>query len=219
MEYQESSAEAHPPPMCHSLLPLVDYALEANGGGIYPSLTTLEGSPNPQIPVVGSSAVEVINDSCQVSHRWCFSLHSGQVGLRLATPIYPSNITLDHIPRLYSINPQNAPRSVIVWGVIDGSENEARFSRLKRGPHRGEAWHGSQDRPKQSIHQDFVAIAEFQFDMYADWHIQTFPVKEFVGVYGFDFGLVVVEVLTNWGGSETCLHRVRVHGRPVTNTL
>ncbi len=101
-------------------------------------------------------------------------------------------------------------------GDIDGAENESRYDTFKVATQRAQGRSGTtRDAPPLSIDRRFVSIAEFEYDLYAGWHIQTFPVKEHIQERGFDFGLLVLEVLSNWGGPETCLHRVRVHGTPL----
>ncbi len=96
---------------------------------------------------------------------------------------------------------------MVMWGVIDGSVNEAQYNNLVvNSPRTRGSYDAMRNAPPLPINRHFVLIAEFEFDLYARWLIQTFPVEEHIKENGFDFGVVVLEVLWNWGGPETCLH-------------
>ncbi len=86
-------------------LSLPDFALEANGEGIYASLTTSDAAPGLRPSSQASTAAMTIRNSREIGSRWCFASSAGQIGLHLSTPVFPSNITIDHIPKAISVNP------------------------------------------------------------------------------------------------------------------
>ncbi len=186
-------------------LPLPDFALEANGGRIYSSLTTPR---EPNLLHFGPDAATVIRDSPEIGRQWWFPSSNGQVGLRLAKPIHPSSVTIDYVSSRLSTN---APRKMTLWGVIDGPANEARYNDVfARHFH-----HTSRISPPLSLGRHFVPVAEFEYNIHDDTHSQTFPAAQYIWEYKLDFGVMVIEIESNWGGAETCLHRVRVHGEQV----
>ncbi|RDX50954.1 hypothetical protein OH76DRAFT_1482001 [Lentinus brumalis] len=53
----------------------------------------------------------------------------------------------------------------------------------------------------------FVPLAAVEYDPSAASHVQTFPVDDQVVDSGIDIGLVVLDVISNWGSNTTSLCR------------
>ena len=133
------------------------------------------------------------------------------MGISVPMAILPSNITIDHIPKEIASDIGQAPRELVLWGVMDGSANTERYDE-----HFAELWPITNMRQKSApaltMDQRFIPIAEIKYNIHDPLPIQTFPVHQAVVASGLDFGVFVLEVLSNWGSNSTCLYRVRLHG-------
>ncbi|KAI0827481.1 hypothetical protein BC628DRAFT_1303745, partial [Trametes gibbosa] len=196
-----------------------DYALAANGGKIIPALTSphvdrsRQRSPPPS-HTPGPEAV--IEDDTAIGRCWTIS-RSGQVGLSTPAVIYPTHVTIEHIPRHVAVDIGRAPRHMILWGVVDGLPNVHRLGWL----HDHHDMEFPLDTPFQarfappiSATYAFVALAAFEYDISSDSPIQTFAVYDRIMASQMDFGIFVLEVVDNWGGVDTCLYRIQLHGEP-----
>ena len=64
--------------------------------------------------------------SAATSHQyWCFTGPRGQLGIALSSPGLLTNISIDHPSTISSL--ASAPRDVVIWGAVDGGENEERY--------------------------------------------------------------------------------------------
>jgi SUN domain-containing protein 1/2 len=210
----------------------VDYALHSGGGAVIPSLT----SPTYELrqthlfglissaTSVGNSPVHALHHELTPGYCWPFPGSEGQLGIRLAAPVYITDITIDHAPKEIAHDVRSAPRRVEVWGLVEGQDNieklkgyMVRKDQLRReAAERGEPLSDDIDPPYPSTlprNVPFVRIASFEYDIRAENYLQTFPVFKDIQELGVDFGIVVVMVKSNWGhDTYTCLYRVRVHG-------
>lgn len=104
----------------------------------------------------------------------------------------------------------HSPRQIAVWGLVDGSEDEARLEEhqevyktlLSR-------MQSTVDRPAQGHH--FVPLAAFAYDA-ANAGLQTFSVFHSVAALGLEYGVILVQIISNWGGPSTRLCHVGVFG-------
>lgn len=191
-----------------------DYALEADGGGIYCALTT-RCHLWSNWPGISNTPSAIIKDE-QV-HR-CYAMPpSGQIALILSEPILPSSLTLGHVPAYQNPDPACAPRSVVLWGLVDGRANKQRYNALPRTyPLSVLLPDGSRrSSPALSGSYLFMPLAVFDYDVNLPASLQNFPVFHELRSTNLSFGVVVLEVLSNWGSQTTCLYQVRIHGDPV----
>ncbi|OJT15388.1 SUN domain-containing protein 3 [Trametes pubescens] len=189
-----------------------DFALRADGGKVVPSLTSSlvdharsRGSPDALGPDV------VIDEDLSIGRCWSIPV-TGQIGLSSPTLIHPTSISVDHIPKELAADIGRAPRRMILWGLVDGLSNLQRFRSVPTDELKAIA--NGRTSPTLSKNHAFVPLASFEYDINADFHVQTFPVHEYVAQLAMDFGVFVVEILDNWGSSDSCLYRVRIHGTP-----
>ena len=189
-----------------------DFALHADGGQVVCALTSgcfLSAAIN-----MWNSPHVAISEGTQIGQCWTFPSPTFQLGVLLPVPIIPTHITIDHIPRALAANIGQAPRSIILWGIVDGPANEERArgvdqaSILSSLPHRR--------GPPLAARWEYICIAAFEYDIYAAHSTQTFPVLDYVKSAALDFSVVVMEVASNWGAEKTCIYRMRVHGEEVT---
>ncbi|KAI0708449.1 hypothetical protein C8Q76DRAFT_627077 [Earliella scabrosa] len=182
-----------------------DHASEQYGTRIVLSLTTNNSIP---IPTTSSHPARVIlRDSFGGGPCWLITSNQGQVGISLPEVVYPTGVTVDHIPSLDTVGRRRAPRNLRLWGALDGKANVKRYDSIQSSfppvLHTG---------PPVRQGNTFLLLADFEYQMLSK-HVQTFPIFEHVQDSQLVFGLFVLEVVDNWGDSHTCIHRLRIHGR------
>ncbi len=186
-----------------------DFALSDAGGKIYPDLTSAHGI-DISSSATSSSPDTVLSDDFRISGCWSIPGSHLQVGVVLSETIYPSHFTIDHVPYPLADDIFAAPRRVILWGVVDGSSNKETYAHLRVQSSELAAYNRS--APPMDGAFTFIPLATFEYDIYADSHVQTFPIYTPVVRSGIDVGLVVLDVVSNWGSNTTSLCRLRVHG-------
>lgn len=147
---------------------------------------------------------------------WCFAGGIGRVGIALRSLGVLPHIgmrVIDHdrgyhwLKGLFWGTVLTPPREVIVWGLVDGSTSKKQIARLHGIPP-PTALLNAGINPRY----EFVPIARHEFDGWARTPIeQSMAINPILSVARVEFGLIVVEVKSNWGGSLTCLNRIRVH--------
>ncbi|KAI0666483.1 hypothetical protein C8Q78DRAFT_932613, partial [Trametes maxima] len=180
-----------------------DYALASEGARIgYDLTSSIKKSPSDPPPE------NVLAEGLQRDMCWLFDGHQGQVAIRLPALISPTHIALDYATSVGMHH--RAPRRVILWGLVEGDANRLTYDKQLRDyrdtvAHLGEG-------PLQSLGYTFLALAHFEYDLFAPFALQTHPVADLVVKSQITFGVVVLEVRSNWGGFQTALCRVRIHG-------
>ncbi|KAI0355762.1 hypothetical protein OH77DRAFT_1424712 [Trametes cingulata] len=186
-----------------------DYALRAHGGRVALPLTSGPRgsflSPRDDDPGIA------IDDDVHAGKCWEIKTLPSQLGIRLARVLRPTHISVEHLPNEVAVNIDQAPRNMTLWGVVEGNRNQEIYASLEGAGLPG------YDRRAPLIAQGLLwaPLASFVYDINAGNPVQTFPVLLPVVDSMLSFGVVAVEVLSNWGGSSTCLYRVRIHGDPL----
>lgn len=227
------------------LLARPDFALHSAGARVIPDLTTdtYELRPsgvrsflgiflnnNP----IGRPPVTAIHHDTSSGYCWPFVGSVGQLGIKLAAPIYATDITIDHVAPEVAMDIRSAPRQMEVWGLVEGEENVARVKEWheEKAKRRREAV--EKGEPISPEDQDYdspdseeypttlpkttpwIRLASFAYSVHAPNNVQTFPVSKEVKELGVDVGIVVLKIKNNWGQDAfTCLYRFRVHGERV----
>lgn len=181
-----------------------DYALGAHGAQVASKLTTPHRSASSLSPDT------VLSDDFRIDGCWNVGSSQGQIGIVLYEPIWPTHITIDHVPQSLTTNTGQAPRIMIVWGVVDKAMRKDQYSHLLA------------DSPIVALHNHseplltndfiFLLLAGFEYDIHGEHHVQTFPVFSAIVESYLEIGIIVVEFLSNWGADDTCLYRIRIHG-------
>ncbi|KAJ3490957.1 hypothetical protein NLJ89_g11386 [Agrocybe chaxingu] len=189
---------------------LADLASRYNGGHVLLALTTPSLAHDAEKYVTPFSVLEAAN-TLHPGQCWLIHGSSGQFGIGFRRPVAISHISIDHIAKELSFNMANAPKEVLVWGIL-GKQSPTGTQNLSKIPTSIDFMGRTRDRPLIEDHRStFVPIAAVNYDINGSNFIQTFPV--FSGLNSISFDGVVVEILGNWGGDTTCLYRIRVHGR------
>ncbi|KAI0647292.1 UNC-like C-terminal-domain-containing protein [Trametes meyenii] len=185
-----------------------DYALQAHGSRVAKTLTS--GSTTGLFSSREDDPSIAIDDDVHAGKCWQVTTLPSQLGIRLSCMVYPTYVTVEHLPAEVSVEADQAPKTVQVWGVVEGIRNEDIFASLVASGLSG------YDEPAPPIAKNFLwaPLASFTYNIHADNPVQTFPVSEMYTHSKLSFGVVAVVLLDNWGGNSTCLYRVRVHGTP-----
>lgn len=180
----------------------------SNAGAYHlPAFTSNGSQQSPQLALTSS----LEQDQC-----WLLPEPIGHIAISLRSPIVITHITLDHPSTLVASYPGDAPRRLILWGLVEGRHGLQQYHAY---PHlRGLSY--SQPAPtvvekvkKMDATAMFVELGNFQF-RYTDRpsHRQTFSAHQDVVATGLDFGIVLLEIKGNWGANRTCLYNFQVHG-------
>lgn len=212
-----------------------DFAQYSAGGRVIPTLTseTLEIKPKGISGrlvfwatgngyAMGAPPVTALHHELNAGHCWPFAGIQGRLGVALSSPVYISDITIDHVAAELAHDIRSAPREMEVWGLVDGRDNVAKVKAWKQAKavSRAEALERGESveeevQPKD-VPKNYIRIASFTYDIHAEDNVQTFPVLPEIQTLGVDFGIVFLSVKNNWGQHHlTCLYRFRVHGEPL----
>lgn len=217
-------ADPHPVNVYRGIDLLPDFALHSAGSVVIPSLTspTLEACSRvggyAASCIEGRPPVTALHPSVHHGQCWPMKGDAGHLGVALARPIHITNVTIEHVHRKVAFDIGSSPKDMELWGIVDGSENIAKFETWKRK--RLAAGSPVNTDPGDLIRfperTQQIHLSNFTFDAQADQNIQTFPMDEALNDLGVDFGIVVLLIKTNWGNSrQTCLYRVRIHGQQI----
>ncbi|KAI0324606.1 hypothetical protein GY45DRAFT_1262531 [Cubamyces sp. BRFM 1775] len=189
-----------------------DFALQANGARLLAEITSGMHDRRTTAPK-RSLPEDALSDDLRIGHCWTFEGSKAQLGVKLSELVYPSHFSIDHIPASIATDIRSAPRAIVLWGAVDGPVNEQRL--LVTPPNTTLLASIGRSSPGLTYGFVYVPLAVVEYDIYAATHVQTFPLDSYVAQSGVDFGIMVFEILSNWGGETTSLYRVRLHGEPI----
>jgi hypothetical protein len=183
-----------------------DFASLGAGGMVSPRLTTLGIDSMPASAVLNNTA----------STCWSFRGNSGTFGIAFGSPnVMPSHVVIHHQSSNSTASLANAPRQIIVWGLVDGEANRRAFLQSQDSQH---AFISTLAKvPPTPISREglFLPLADIDFDITAQSLRQAFPLSKNALLWGIDFGVIVVDVRSNWGSDITSLCTVHVYGHMV----
>ncbi|KAI6008484.1 hypothetical protein EDC04DRAFT_2610980 [Pisolithus marmoratus] len=89
---------------------------------------------------------------------------------------------------------------VLLWGMVDGEDNLAKYHSLCNSA-TGTLCEllTARTAPALSHGMPFIPLVSFDYNIHATNHTQVFPIFDSVAATGMDFGVVVLEILDNWG--------------------
>jgi len=170
-----------------------------------------------------------ITPSTEVGECWPFPERSGDIGIKLAMPIYVSHVTIDHVSKQQAIEISSAPKNVEFWVRVPVERKEELQKAVGKPP--GEWYHPNDDTQKKqqqlqtsgsgSNGGEWVRVHEFMYDIHtAGSPVQTFELPVDLTRLNITSRLVAFRIVDNWGHPNfTCLYRVRVHGYPPKKDL
>lgn len=139
---------------------------------------------------------------------WCFLGSQGRVGILLRSPgvLRDIGIQVRRETSMFQppwISSSTAPREVVIWGLIDGNKSRRQIQQIMGLP------------PPTKLFPDtphlFILIAHLEYNgRITAPVVQRAATDSLISGSLVRFGLVVVEVRSNWGGASTCLHGIDV---------
>ncbi|KAH9919952.1 hypothetical protein B0H21DRAFT_702028 [Amylocystis lapponica] len=145
----------------------------------------------------------------QPGNCWPMSGSSGYIGVKLSDPIVVTSVTIEHLPATLARDITTAPRSFVLWGLLDRSALPGPVLRAS-----DDVAHNSLPSSLiKHVSHDFVLVvlAEFQYDIWDQQHVQTFQVQPHYPPVKMD--TAIFQIRENWGSDNfTCIYRLRVHG-------
>ncbi|PIL24701.1 hypothetical protein GSI_12587 [Ganoderma sinense ZZ0214-1] len=93
-----------------------DFALYANGGRVIPELTGIVRDDVLVLPSTDNSPNLSLSDDPRIGSCWKFPQDAGQLGFRTSEILFPTHVTIDHIPIDVAVDIGQAPRSMVLWG-------------------------------------------------------------------------------------------------------
>jgi len=170
-----------------------------------------------------------ITPSTEVGECWPFPERSGDIGIKLAMPIYVSHVTIDHVPKQQAIEISSAPKNIEFWIRVPAERKEELQKAVGKPP--GEWFRQDSDTQKGqqqpqilgsgSNGGEWVRVHEFMYDIHTVGSpVQTFELPVDLTRLNITSHLVAFRIVDNWGHPNfTCLYRVRVHGYPPKRDL
>ncbi|KAJ3521962.1 hypothetical protein NM688_g8945 [Phlebia brevispora] len=140
-----------------------------------------------------SAASYSLDGVVDLAHCWVFQGDQAQLAIRLSNY---SAITRIAIEQPYATDEvARSPRQIAVWGLVDGPEDEARLAEqqelyetlLSR-------MRSAVEHPAKGYH--FIPLAAFAYDG-TSAGLQTFSVFHNVAALGLEYGVILVQVLSN----------------------
>ena len=184
-----------------------DLALYSDGGRVLPGLTsTVQDEEVFSIPTLS------LTDDTRIGECWNISGTTAQLGIKLAHGASLTHVTIDHIPKEIAMDIGCAPRSMLLWGAIDGRENRLKLEEAIKNHNFSVPASLGRSQPLLRLNFDFALLASIEYDISSPSNIQTFALEQYAVQSGVHIGVVVLEILDNWGGERTFLYRVRIHG-------
>ncbi|KAK7442958.1 SUN domain-containing protein 3 [Stygiomarasmius scandens] len=204
-----------------------DFALGTAGGNIVAEMTTptlglsfsssyrsSASAWNAYYQVEDSDIVPplvVIDDQLRIGQCWSIANDKGHITIQLAAPINVTHFTFYYpdyrevrVPDL-----QAAPKNIVAWVLVDEENLGTKRTAFVTRPAQYFACGKKKADPTLTRGKLFVQALSLEFTPQkgVKQSFKTDPgVKELVA------GVIVVQILNNWGADHTCLYRVAVNG-------
>lgn len=156
----------------------------------------------------------VIDGNSTSGHCWEFEGHTAQLGFSLGAMLNISWVSIGHYDDPDEAT-HSAPRFMVLWGVADGQESVLAFNMRN---HLRQRLHATipEGLPKPfPSGKLYIPLAVLDYSPHLAVEEQLFPVFKEVKNLGFPIGILVLQVLSNWGAPSTRLCHVGIHGLPV----
>ncbi|KAK7434741.1 SUN domain-containing protein 3 [Stygiomarasmius scandens] len=151
----------------------------------------------------------VIEETIRIGHCWSFAGSNGHIGIQLVTPITLSQVTL-YYPNARQILPKElrqAPKNILIWALLQKEWLPMLGGELPVRP-MSDFMRKDRKAPSHGAGGVFVAVGSIAYRP-EDGTKQVFTLSELLAS---KCNAIVMEVVDNWGGNETCIYRIAVHG-------
>lgn len=188
-----------------------NFARHSNGAGAQniASLTSPSRSTGNHEPTT------VLQDTAAY---WCFEGRTGHFGMALEHVINISHISIGY-QSTRPLTPTNAPRSMVLWGLAEGKESVETVKRAVRSgsypSYHNPAFQKTLQKITSAAAANWTPLIHFQYDFHLADQTQLFAIPSDVTDIGVSYGVVVLEIVDNWGSKEeTCIQQIGVYGIP-----
>jgi SUN domain-containing protein 1/2 len=146
----------------------------------------------------------VLQENPFTSACWAFPGASGHYGVALDRVVNITQISVTYRPPSSIIDSTKAPRSMILWGLAEGTENVRTFTRSLGHfsfPTVIPSFHRALPNPTEPI--AWAPIVHLTYDITQNNLLQVFDIPDKLKNLGISYGIVVLQVLDNWGSQES----------------
>jgi len=218
-----------------------DYANALTGARVWPYLTSpsyVHGRSKSALASAwaffagtaaeyGAHPAVAITPTSDAGDCWAFPGKAGTLAIRLAEPIYPSHITIEHIPKPLAHDYTTAPKTIEFWVRVpdvekrkdvesaaaraafisgDGEDAESRVMRTNGQQPEVASWQLTK------YAGEFVKIHTVEFNLDVD-SVQSFELPVDMINLRIPIDVVAFLIKDNYGNQNfTCVYRMKVHG-------
>lgn len=156
-----------------------------------------------------------------VDDSWCAPPSDGKLQLTvlLDRPVAPTELVVEHaaMDEMPVGFMGSSPREVELW--IHVPNDDTRDTLLEAINHidpsllEDSSPQGKTLADRQALPSDYLPVGRWQYDIWTNQAVQTFPLALPLAHYGVGTARVAVRVNSNWGNTKfTCVSRLRLHG-------
>ena len=156
-----------------------------------------------------------------VDDSWCAPPSDGKLQLTVVLPrtVAPTELVVEHaamdeLPAGYM---KSSPREVELW--IHVPNDAKRQTLMEAIGHVNPSLleysspQGKTLGDRQALPFDYVPVGRWEYDIWTNQAVQTFPLPLYLAQYDISTSKVAVRVNSNWGNAKfTCLSRLRLYG-------
>ncbi|ORX80659.1 hypothetical protein BCR32DRAFT_327627 [Anaeromyces robustus] len=214
---------------------LPDYSTALYGAYIIDTLTTetqpitSENSMINRLHIINNPPLLALENTLLPNSCWAMKGTSGSLGINLSHFIYPSSITIEHLPLWNSRDPKSAPKQMTLV-AIDGGKSESSkenfiiSNKEKNLSNNNNKYINYEDNHNNYSSNNFngkiefpLILGTFQYDINIPKSAQTFTLNQKaitrLKLYDIKINKVQLQIHSNWGNKNyTCIYRVRIHG-------
>lgn len=219
VEHRVDRLESVPPPPRN-------FAVGGDGAVILKAFTSPTYVPvdNPVPSIFGPRSSQLppstlLDDSVAVGRCWEFVGQQGHIGIGLTENAYIRSISLDHAhPSLTkSTSARKAPQDFLLWGLYPSEHAEVLPAQTQPASY----FLLSRSFPAGiSLNDRFILLVNGSYDTFSPTTRQYFNVSPSLWqTLPAPVGIVVLEILNNWGASSTCIYSVGIHGESLSESV
>ena len=154
--------------------------------------------------------VEALRSWQDMADCWCAAKNPeglSQIGVLLPYTIYPSTISIEHMPKQGTLEIDAAPKKMELWVDVRTRAKKQEVDEAL-DIYQSDFRECSKDAPGDT----FVCIRSMIFDPVNSWHFHSYTIVDNMKEYEVPIKSAVLRITENWGHKYTCLYRVRLHG-------
>ncbi|KAF2143806.1 uncharacterized protein K452DRAFT_162554 [Aplosporella prunicola CBS 121167] len=144
---------------------------------------------------------------------WCTaatsSIGKAQIGIKIPQAIYPTKLTVEHVPQQATLDTASAPKKLEVWFEVN---DEIKRNRVRNAYREISSHHDTNPNGPEPPGENYVFVGSYFYDVSSTNFRQTFPLDVSFANYNIATNKAVVRVTENHGREWTCLYRLRLHG-------